>query len=381
MSTDEAYSIEALRRLARRRIPRMLFDFIDGAADDEITARWNRDDFESIELCPRMMRKASTRDLSTTVLGSKLSMPVIIAPTGGAGLFWPRGELEGAAAAASVGTAMIVSAAALERLEDVASAGKGSKWFQLFIYRDRGITEEFVQRAKAAGYDALCLTCDAQVLGNRERDYRNAFTMRPWTSPRAALDMLTHPRWLWSMTRTPKIAFRNFDGRAPANAGKLGAFMAEITDPGVTWEDFEWLRSIWDGPLVIKGLLSSADAKQAVELGANGIVVSNHGGRQLDGAPSSIAALPRIADAVEGRAELFLDSGIRRGTDVLKARALGARACLVGRAWLWGLASGGRHGVERALQIFKGEIDRAMALGGWESLDEITAADVMLRKR
>ncbi|MCP5150354.1 MAG: alpha-hydroxy-acid oxidizing protein [Chromatiales bacterium] len=364
----DAYSIDALRRRARARLPRMVFDFVDGAAEDERTARRNLAAFGEVELVPRVLSPTPTRDLGVDLLGTRLSMPVLVAPTGLSGMLWPRGELLVARACARAGTVMTVSHASAFSLEAVARAATGPKWFQLMIYRDRSVTAALAERAAAAGYDALCLTVDLQGLGQRERDLENGFVVPPRATVRNVLDLLTHPRWLASRLEAPALTMANYAFDGGSDLATLAAYMAELTDPNVGLAELAWLRERWDGPLVVKGVMHPDDARRIVDAGADAVVVSNHGGRQLDGAPSALEMLAPVVDAIGGRAPVLLDSGVRRGVDVLKARALGATACLVGRAHLYGLAAAGEAGVTRALEILRGEMDRAMVLGGWDSL-------------
>lgn len=374
--------IADLRELARRRLPRMVFDYIDGASDAEVTARENTACFDEVRLVPRMLRPVAERDQSVELFGTRLSMPVAITPTGFHGVMWPRGEAAVARAAASAGTLMVVSAAATMSLEEIAAASPGPKWFQLFIYRDRGVTQSFAERAKAAGYRALCLTVDVQAPAHRYRDLRNGFTVPPRFSASTALDLLSRPRWLMGMMRSPKIGFPNFEqASGSADLNTVSSFVNGLIDPTVDWKDFAWLRRIWDGPLVIKGIMHPEDAARAVEEGADAVLVSNHGGRQMDGEPSTIEMLPSIADRVAGRVPILLDSGIRRGTDVMKARALGATLCLIGRAGLYGLGAGGEAGVGRALELLRAEIDRGLAHGGWNGIGQLDRACVRFSSR
>lgn len=371
-----ALNIDDLRRLARRRLPRMMFDFVDGGAGDEATLRRNYRAFDAYALVGRALEDVSAREQSVELFGDRLSTPVLVAPTGSSGLLWPRGEAEVARACARAGTAMSVSAGATLSIEEVAAAAAGPKWLQIFIYRDRGITREFAERAAASGYKALCLTVDCPLLGRRERDLRNGFTIDPRPSLATAIDILRHPAWWMNMARTPRVTFRNFEGHGGGNIVDMAKYISSLIDPGLGWKDLDWLRSIWKGPLVVKGIMRPEDAKRAVELGCDAIQVSNHGGRQLDHTLAAVDALADVVDAVEGRVPVLLDGGIRRGTDVLKAIALGAKAVLIGRAHLWGLAVAGADGVERAIAILRDEIDLAMAIGGWSKLSDIDRSAV-----
>ena len=361
-----AYNVAALRALARRRLPRAIFDFGDGGAEDERTLRRNEAAFEEIRLLPRPLEGAAERDLSLELFGQRLSLPVIIGPTGLSGLFWPDGERAAARAAASAGTAFCLSHGSVCTLEELAATGVSPRWMQVFVYRDRGLTRAFVERAQAAGYDGLVVTVDNQIIGHRERDTRNGFTIPPRFRAADLAAMAIKLPWLLRMgPRLPSLTFANY--RRPGQAGDLKSLAARMTgmlDPSLSWRDIDWLRGLWRGPLIVKGILHPAEARGAVERGADALVVSNHGGRQLDGAAASIEALPAVVAAVEGRVPVLIDGGLRRGGDVVRALALGATACLIGRPQLWGLAVAGEAGVAHVLDIYRREIDRAMGLCG-----------------
>jgi isopentenyl diphosphate isomerase/L-lactate dehydrogenase-like FMN-dependent dehydrogenase len=369
---QRSVSIDDLRRAAKARLPRMLFDFADGGSGHEATLRANYSAYAHHALLGRPLVDVTQREQGVELFGRRYPSPIFIAPTGSSGLLWPCGEAEVARACAETGVGMIVSAGATLSIEEVAAAGSGPKWLQLFIYRDRAITKEFAERAKAAGYEALCLTVDCPLLGLRERDVRNGFTINPRLTATTLIDACMHPGWWIRMARTPRVTFRNFDKHGGANIVNMAQYISSLIDPGVQWKDVEWLRSIWNGPLVIKGIMRGEDARRAVDLGCDGILVSNHGGRQLDHTIATLDALPEVVSAVEGRVPVLLDGGIRRGTDVLKAIALGAKAVAIGRAHLWGLAVAGAAGVKRALEILHSELDLAMAIGGWPDLASVT---------
>jgi L-lactate dehydrogenase (cytochrome) len=327
----------------------------------------------------------SKRNQTTTVLGQKLATPVVCSPTGMPGLLWPRGEIEAAKAAATMGSIYTLATRATCSIEEVAEAANGHVWFQVYVWQDREMTRNLIERAADAGAKAMFLTVDVQVVSQRERDLRNGFTTPPRITFRNATDTLRRVDWLWRMLRGPKITDRNFLGLSTRAGGddlvRLGGYVNSLYDPSVNWDDFRWFRSIWKGPLVVKGVLTGEDARKAADLGADGIVVSNHGGRQLDYCPAPIDVLPEIVDAVGDRAEVLLDSGVRRGSDVVKALALGARACMVGRPYLWGLASGGQAGVERTFTILNTEIDRTLALIGRPTLADLDPSAVRLTQR
>jgi L-lactate dehydrogenase (cytochrome) len=370
-------NIEDLRRRAGRRLPRFLFDFVEGGADDEVTMRANRQAFGDYTFRARTLVDVSARDLSTTLLGQRLALPVILGPVGLAGLLAPKGEVLAAQAAARKETIFVLSTMSVCTIEEVAAAAPAPRWFQLYIWKDREITRSLVERARAAGYSALCLTVDVPDMGNRERDVRNGFVVPPRPTLGNVLDLLLHLGWVLRMTRSPRATFGNFvetKSLARRDAVSVAGFTSRQFDQSVTWADLEWLRGLWAGPMVLKGITNAEDARRAVEHGVQAIVVSNHGGRQLDGLPTALDVLPEIVDAVGGRAEIILDGGVRRGSDVVKARALGARACMIGRPFLYGLAVDGQSGVELVLELFRKEIDNTLTLLGCPRLDQLDAS-------
>ena len=377
------YSIAALRRRARRILPQLIFDFADGGAEDELTLRRNEEAFREIALLPRPLRGTTGRDLGITLFGSQLSLPVVIGPVGLAGLFWPGGECAAVRAASKAGTAYCLSHGSVCSLETLAGTGARPRWMQVFIYSDRGFTRELVQRAAASGYDALVLTIDNQLLGNRERDLRNGFTIPPRFTPAALLGMATKLSWLMRMRRElPNLTFGNYvRPEERVNVATLASRMAGLLDPAMSWRDIAWVRELWEGALLLKGVLHPAEAVEAVARGVDGIIVSNHGGRQLDGAPASVEALPAIVAAVGGRIPVLIDGGIRRGADVVKAIALGANAVLIGRPHLWGLAAAGEAGVAHVLELYRREIDRVMGLMGASRLADLGIEDLRLDVR
>ena len=362
-----ALTIDDLRRLARRRLPRAVFDFVEGGAGDERTVARNRAAFERLLFRPRALVDVSKRDQATVVLGERVSTPVLVSPTGMAGLCWPKGEVAAARAAQDAGTIYTLSTHSSCSIEEVAAGAPGPLWFQLYVWQNRGLTRSFVERARAAGYRALVLTVDVPIISRRERDLRNGFTIPPRITVRNALDTLRRVGWMRRVLLGPRLTLANLIGApgAPrADIVTLGGVAHRQVDPSVAWADLAWFRSLWQGPLVLKGVLSAADARRAADHGVDGLIVSNHGGRQLDGTPASVEALPEIADAVGDRIEVLLDGGVRRGADVVRALALGARAVMVGRPYLYGLAVGGTAGVRRALDILAAEVDHTLALVG-----------------
>ena len=375
----KGYSVAALRALAKRRLPRMVFDMVDGAAGDENTMRRNEAALAAIEIVPKLLEGAPKRDQSVELFGVKLPSPVIIGPTGLAGLLWPHAELAAARAAARFGTIYSTSHASTATIEAIGAATPGPKWMQVFLYKDRGLTAEFAARAASAGYKALILTVDNQVTAGRDRDARNGLSFPLRWGPRSFVDFISRPGWLMRMASAPSPTFVNYGERT--SIGAFGPLMAEQLDPAVGWSDVEWLRRQWGGPLVVKGLLHPDDARQALKCGADGVVVSNHGGRQLDGAIPSIVALPAIVDAVEDAIPVLIDGGFRRGVDVVKALALGARAVLIGRPHLWGVACAGEDGVHWVLELYRREIDRALALGSWDSVAKLDRSIFLVFER
>ena len=375
-------SIRSLRAAAKARLPQPVFDFADGGAEDEVTLRRNEDAFRRWSFLPRPLEGASSRDQSVALFGQTLATPVIVGPTGLAGLFWPRGEIASARAAAAAGTVYCLSHGSVCSIEEVAEAHAGPRWMQVFVYRDRGFLRELAQRARDAGYQALVLTVDNQLLGKRERDLANGFTIPPRFTGRQWLGLAAKWRWGWSMRRELRtLTFGNYVRPGSSESlATLAGRMGSLLDPGLNWDDVAQLRSEWQGPLLLKGILHPQEARRAIALGVDGLIVSNHGGRQLDGASSSLEALPAVVAAVEDRIPVLIDGGIRRGSDVVKAIALGARAVLVARPQLWGLAVAGEAGVAHVLATYRSEIDRVMGLLGAPSLAALRRLDLLVAR-
>ncbi|MDP9142763.1 MAG: alpha-hydroxy-acid oxidizing protein [Pseudomonadota bacterium] len=374
MSLATCRSIEDLRRRARRKLPSPMFHYIDGGADEEWTMRRNTSAFDDFVLQHQILADVSTSDLSRRVLGSTLRLPFFLAPTGMSRLFHRDKELGAARAAAKHGTMYCLSTMATTSLEDVAAAAAGPKMFQIYIFKDRGLTRELLQRSKAAGYNALCLTVDTAVAGNRERDLRYGMTMPPRISARTFLSYATSFRWAFDFAMSPDFRLANVAHRVDALGNGAMALIDYVNsqfDRSVTWNDAEWLAKEWGGPFAIKGVGGVADAKRAVAIGASAAMLSNHGGRQLDGVAAPIEMLRPVRDAIGTQLELIVDGGIRRGTHVLKALALGADACSIGRPYVYGLAAGGEAGVERAISLLADEVARGLALLGCRSLSEL----------
>ncbi len=377
-------NIADLRRLARWRVPAPMFHYLDGAAEDEITYRRNSSDFDHLEFLPRNLVDISQIDPATTVMGQRIEMPVIFAPTGMSRMFHWEGELAVARAAARAGTIYSLSTVGTHSIEEVAAVNAGPKWFQIYVFKDRGLVTEFIQRCKAAQYHALCLTIDLPLTGKRERDFRTGMTLPPSFTLRSWLDFFLHPVWSATYVTAPPFSMANVAHRVKTvskdNVETLMSYIGNQFDRTVTWEDAGAMVKEWGGPFAVKGILNVDDARRAVDIGAQCLIVSNHGGRQLDHSPTPIDVLPEIVAAVGDRAEVILDGGVRRGTDVLKALALGARACMTGRAYLYGLGAGGEAGVDKAMQILHDEIVRDMALLGTRNVAEITSQYVRRRR-
>jgi L-lactate dehydrogenase (cytochrome) len=369
-----AASVSDYRELARRRLPRIFFEYIDGGSYAEETLRRNVADLEVIALRQRVMRDMTELDMTVDVLGQKLSMPVGLAPVGMAGMYGRRGEVQAARAAAAAGVPFCLSTVGVCSVEEVA-AGAQAPWFQLYMLKDRGYMRELIGRAKALGCPALMFTVDLPTPGARYRDVRSGFTGA--SSLEAALsqawDGITHPAWTWDVFVNGRPHTLGSVAGAVQESRRVTDFLSWIArnfDRSVTWRDLDWVRETWDGPIVVKGVLDPDDARDAVRAGAQGLVVSNHGGRQLDGVRSSISALPRIVDAVGGDLEVYMDGGVRSGLDVLKALALGAKACFLGRAWAYALGAGGEAQITRMLGTIRSELAVAMILTGCRSVRE-----------
>lgn len=373
LRSDNLASIEDLRQRARRRLPKAIFDFIDGGSQDEVSLAANRRDFERLALVPRVLTDVSKRQLASTVLGERVAFPLIVAPTGLAGLLSRKGEVAEARAAEAAGIPYCLSQMAASSIEEVKAATRRSFWFQSYLVKDRSINEALIDRAASAGCKVLVITLDTKAQGPRERDMRNGFTVPPRVTWRNALDVLRRVHWLRDVAMGPRVTFANLAGSLVGSSDiiSIARFAAEQYDFSVGWTHIDWCRARWNGKLALKGILTVEDARLALEHGADAVIVSNHGGRQLDHSRSSIAALPAIVDAVGDRTEVILDGGVRRGGDILKALALGARACMAGRPFLYGLAAGGERGVTRAIDLLRNEVDNNLALLGRASVQDL----------
>lgn len=369
-----AASVNDLRKLARRRLPAGIFDYIDGGAEDERSLHANVAAFAGVTFRPRVLAGLGEIQTATTLLGRAITTPLVLAPTGFTRIAHPDGELAVARAAARTGIPYALSTLGTRSIEELAEVSKGPLWFQVYLWRDRGLVAAMVERAASAGYDALVLTVDTPVLGRRERDVRNGFSLPPTIGIDTVIDGVRHPAWTWAFLRSEPIRFANVAGSAVGD-GSTPIALAEYTtrqfDRSLSWRDISWLRSIWPRSMVLKGVQTVEDAVLAADAGVDAIVLSNHGGRQLDDAPPPLALVQPVVDAVGDRAEVICDGGVRRGSDVVKAVALGARACMIGRAYLYGLAVAGERGIDHVLDLLAHDIRRTMALVGASSVQEL----------
>ncbi|PWB58829.1 MAG: alpha-hydroxy-acid oxidizing enzyme [Bradyrhizobiaceae bacterium] len=368
-------NIEDLRRIARRKVPRALFQYVDHGSYDEITMRANADELKAIRLRQRVLVETANPSLATTLLGEPVAMPVAIAPTGLTGLLHGDGEMLAARAAESMGTRFCLSTMSICTIEDVRAATRGPFWFQLYVFRDRDFAKSLIERAREAGCTALFVTVDLPTRGQRHPDLKNGLSVPPRLTLRNAFDIATKPAWAMRVLMGKRKSFGNVEHflKGRANVFMAGAWANDNFEPNLTWRDIDWIRSQWPGKLVLKGVTDVEDARMAVSSGVDGIVVSNHGGRQLDGAPATVVTLPRVADAVGDRIEVLFDGGVRSGQDVLKALALGARGCLIGRAYLYGLMAMGEAGVRTALDVIAKEMQVTMALTGLRDVTRISS--------
>ncbi|HKE75117.1 MAG TPA: alpha-hydroxy acid oxidase [Acidimicrobiales bacterium] len=376
-----AASVDDLRRIARRRLPGGVFDYIDGAAEDERTLAANRAAFAATTFRPRVLRGIEQIDPGSTILGRPVPYPLVLAPTGFTRIADPDGELAVARAAAHAGVPYTLSTLSTRSIEEVRAVSGGRLWFQVYAWRDRGLVKEMVDRAAAAGYEALVLTVDTAVLGRRERDVRRGFSLPPTIGPGTLLDGALHPGWTWAFVRSEPIRFANVVGRDVGDGASpvtLSDYINTQFDPALSWADVEWLRTVWDGPLVLKGVQTVDDAVLAAEAGVDAVALSNHGGRQLDGAPATLPLVAPVADAVGGRVEIICDGGVRRGGDIAKAVAAGATAAMAGRAYLYGLGAAGERGVTLVLDWLRADLVRTMSLLGAGTLADLDRSLLVL---
>ena len=372
---SRAANVQDLRRIAKRRLPHGIFDYIDGAAEDERTMAQNSSAFEAYEFVPRILRDVSHLDTSTSLLGKPLPFPLIMSPTGFTRIAHSQGELIVAAVAAEYDLPYCLSTLSTRSIEEVAHVSNGRKWFQVYVWRDRDLVKDMLRRAREHNYEAIMLTVDTPVLGRRERDVRRGFTLPPTLGLDTLWDGITHPGWTWDFVRAEPITFSNIArsmGRSDGTAVTLSEFIATQFDPSLSWDDIAWFREHWKGPIIIKGIQSVDDAVIAAEHGVEAIALSNHGGRQLDRAPAPVDLIASVRHAVGDSLEIICDGGIRRGADIVTALALGANACTMGRTYLWGLGAGGADGVRAATTMLRDEMRRSMALMGVRNIAEIT---------
>lgn len=365
--------VEDLREIYKKRVPKMFIDYAESGSYSEQTLKWNREDLQKIKLKQKILTDVSKRDTKTTIAGKAVNVPLVLAPIGLCGMQHADGEILAARAAAEAGIPFTLSTMSVCSIEDVASETNKPFWFQLYVMKDREFIRNLIARAAAAKCSALVLTVDLQILAQRHRDIKNGLTVPPKMKVANILDIMTKPRWAMGILGTKRRSFGNLVGHVKglSNTGSLGAWTAEQFDPALNWEDVKWIRKLWKGKLIIKGIMEVSDARLALKHGADGIVVSNHGGRQLDGAPSSISALPKIVDAVGDKTEILFDGGVRTGQDLMRGIALGAKGALIGRAFVYGLGANGQQGVRTAIECIRKELDMSMALCGVNKISEI----------
>ena len=382
MKIAKAHNIADLRRLARRKLPAPVFHYIDGGADDELTLKRNTLAFDDYELLPAQLSDVGHIDTATTLFGQAVEWPVMISPTGGSKLFHAEGEPAVARAAARHGMVYSLSTLGTTTIEDAAAASDGPKLYQVYVFRDRALTEEFIERCKSSNYAALCLTVDTPVAGNRERDFVHGFSASPRSRVRQVASFARHPGWLYRALVKRELEMVNLTRSEVGQSidGSIRDFIEKELERTLTWRDVEWLRARWDGPLVVKGVQTVDDCRKAADAGATAVMLSNHGGRQLESAPAPVDCIADVADALRDRLEIICDGGIRRGNHIVKALASGANAVSVGRAYLWGLAAGGEAGVDHALRILRDEFERTMALVGCANVAKLNRSYVRRRR-
>ncbi len=371
---DAINTVGDAREISKRKLPKMVWDFIDGGADGELAIAANRRSLNEIKLRPKFLTDVSNRDISAKIFGEKADLPFILSPSGMATIAHPQGELAVAKAADRAGAIFCVSTASGYTLEEIASVSNGRLWFQLYLWGNEEVVNSLIDRAGNSGYEALVVTVDVPVVGKRERDLANGMSLPVRIRPKNALNTLRKPKWLLGLLNGPDITFANLAGFAAGDdASSIGEYTdRELVDQTRTWDDLELIRKRWSGPLLVKGVMTPEDAISAVDAGADGIIVSNHGGRQMSFVPGVASIFESVVHAVGHRAEVFLDGGIRRGEDIIKARAIGATAACGGRPWYWGLAAGGEQGVEKVLSVLAADVDRTLALLGEEKFSNVT---------
>ncbi len=383
-AADQTHSVDDLRALARRRLPRPIFDYLDGGADEERSLARNVAAFADYEIIPDVLTDVSSVQTATTIFGQPAAWPLMLSATGLTRMFHGSAEPAVARAAAAQGILYCLSTMGTTRLEDLAASVSVPMLFQIYVFKDRGLTREFVSRCREAGYAGLCLTVDTPVAGNRLRDRRSGLSLPPRLTARSILDFALHPGWSISALTGAKFDLANVSHRTDPlvnNPMSLFDFIGRQFDPSLTWRDVEWLASEWNGPLAIKGLMTPEDASRAIRSGASGVIISNHGGRQLDGAPAPIDQVATVREALGDGPDVICDGGVRRGSDIVKALALGATACSIGRPYLYGLAAAGEAGVARTLKLLREEVERTLALAGVADIQALTQRHIRHRPR
>ena len=382
MNLNDCHNFRDFRKLAKKKLPSPIFNYIDGGADDEVTLKRNTDSFDQCDLIPNVLAEVGSPDLSTKIFGKKIDLPVFLSPTAMQRLYHPDGDKASARAAEKYGTFYSMSSMANTSIEEISNISSGPKLFQLYVHKDKSITDDLIDRSKRAGFDGMCLTVDTLVAGNRERDHRTGFTTPPKLTIQSLLSFAMHPNWVLNYLINPKFELANVCNKTEkgTNISKsVIDYVNEQYDRSMSWKDAEYIVQKWNGHFALKGVMSVEDAKKAIDIGCTAIMVSNHGGRQLDGSRSPFDQLKAISDAVGDKIEIILDGGVRRGTHVLKALSAGAKACSFGRMFLFGLSAGGQNGVEKVLQNMKDEIERNMILMGCKSLNDLNGSKIIYR--
>ncbi|MFL2645825.1 MAG: alpha-hydroxy acid oxidase [Dehalococcoidia bacterium] len=381
---ESAANVSDLRKISKRRLPGGVFDYIDGAAEDELTLQRNSAAFQNVEFKPRVFRDVSSISLKSTLFGKELDFPLVMAPTGFGRIANSQGELAVARAADRAGIPYTLSTLGTRSIEEIAAVSKGRKWFQVYVWRDRELVREMLERAIAADFEAIQITVDTAITGRRERDVKHGFTLPPKIGLSTIVDGALHPGWTWDFITAEPISFANVNGKIVGDGSDpitLADYINSQFDPSLSWNDLEWFRSIWKGPIIIKGIQTVEDAKIAADMGIEGIALSNHGGRQLDGAPAPFELLESVVQSVGGDIEIICDGGVRRGSDIAKALALGANACMIGRAYLYGLGAGGERGVDFVIDHLREGLKRTMMLCGAASLSELKPELLRMRSK
>ena len=383
MNLKNCHNFQDLRKLAKKNLPSPIFHYIDGGADDEVTLKRNTDSFDNCDLIPNVLANVGKPDLSTTIFGKKINLPVFLSPTAMQRLYHHEGDKASARAAEKFGTFYSMSSMANTTIEEISNISSGPKLFQLYVHKDKSITDDLIERSKRSGFDGMCLTVDTLVAGNRERDHRTGFTTPPKLTLQSLMSFALHPKWVFDYLTHEKFELANVSKKTDKGTNittSVIQYVNEQYDPSMNWKDAEYIVKKWDGPFALKGVMSVEDAKRAIDIGCTAIMISNHGGRQLDGSRSPFDQLKAISDAVGDKLEIILDGGVRRGTHVLKALSAGAKACSFGRMFLFGLSAGGQEGVEKVLQNLHDEINRNMILMGCKNLSELNSSKLIYRK-